>query len=270
MSGVPAPESFREIVATALSAIAVLYSIGSIWAGHTAVRMFAIVLVVSISLFANSPVTYFAAVFVVATAVTELGFLEHLAAILRGSKEYFDYQKSVLSLQESKDKAALELAEPPALIEHEAPLRVLPSGAASEAGYAIEQLALTYLERRLGMPPERSVRFSREGVTVEFDGVIQRTGGRPDILIEVKLVASKRFGDVAISAARQALAHQRSFEEITGRRSTLRLVVVVPDSSAIADAVAPVLEQIRAMSHTLQLDVVDFDAIGYVPPGRAA
>ena len=50
---------------------------------------------IALSLFCNKPWTYFAALFIVATAMTEIEFLQNLAAIISGDKNYFAYKQAV-------------------------------------------------------------------------------------------------------------------------------------------------------------------------------
>ena len=70
-----------------------------------ATRLGAIFLITSLALYSNNAAVYFATVFILASAVTELAFLEKLAAIIRVSKEYFDYMKSQIPIEEAKEKA---------------------------------------------------------------------------------------------------------------------------------------------------------------------
>ncbi|MCP2054366.1 UNVERIFIED_ORG: hypothetical protein J3D59_004226 [Pseudomonas fluorescens] len=74
-------------------------------------RLLAIAFVCSLALFSNNVWTYFVAIFVIATAVTELEFLQNLAAIVRGNKEYFDYRKEVLSTDRKLSSLASEVAQ---------------------------------------------------------------------------------------------------------------------------------------------------------------
>jgi hypothetical protein len=91
------PQSFVELLAGSLVAVAFILAVVSLWEKPRAhaTRLLSLFSVVALSLFANNPWTYFAAVFIIATAVTELEFLQNLAAIVRGDKHWFDYRKSV-------------------------------------------------------------------------------------------------------------------------------------------------------------------------------
>ena len=63
-------------------------------------RVLAIFVVAALALFGNHISVYFAAVFIIATAVTELEFLQTLAAIIRGNKEYFTYKTGTMTHEE--------------------------------------------------------------------------------------------------------------------------------------------------------------------------
>jgi len=88
------PPSFIKLIAgvfSACSIIAILCSIKSAIRTH-AIRVFAISSIVALALFSENGWVYFASVFIIATAITETEFLQNLAAIIRGSKPYFDYK----------------------------------------------------------------------------------------------------------------------------------------------------------------------------------
>jgi predicted Holliday junction resolvase-like endonuclease len=266
MTNWPTPTNFIELVATVFALFSLFFATASVWRGQQTVRLFALVLVASLSLYANSAAVYFAAVFIVATAVTELAFLEKLAAIIRGNKEYFDYQKELLSVKESQERALEEIVSDDEERENTTPH--IQKSDAVVSGYAIEQLALSYIEKRLAEPLERNVRFSgRSGsVAVEFDGVAQRGGGRPDVLVEVKLLGSRSLEEAARLFGKRALLIQDRYQKITGRRSTVRLLIVVPDRREVGPKIPEISRVVRELGHTLQLDVADFEEIGYYPP----
>ncbi|MBP1177637.1 hypothetical protein JOE49_004889 [Paenibacillus sp. PvR133] len=78
------PESFREVV----SAISIL--LGFVFSFITlkgalkehSLRLAGLLLLLGLCLFANNAWCYFAAIFIIATAVTQLDFLQNLAAII--------------------------------------------------------------------------------------------------------------------------------------------------------------------------------------------
>lgn len=100
------PESFRELLSAACFAIGAVFSFFSLSADKRehALRLSGLFLLSSVALFANNGWCYFAAVFIIATAVTRLQFLQNLAAIIRGSKEFFDYQGKARGQPLKRDK----------------------------------------------------------------------------------------------------------------------------------------------------------------------
>ena len=94
------PATFRESLAAFLSICSIIFlfiSISRSVRTH-ALRIVGILIITTICLYANHPACYFAAVFILATAMTNVEFLQTLAAILRGRKDYFDYLKSLKSV----------------------------------------------------------------------------------------------------------------------------------------------------------------------------
>jgi hypothetical protein len=113
------PASFFETLGGAFALFAIVYAGLSLCLGlraHT-LRLFAIFVVASLALLSNNVTTYFAAIFVIATAITELEFLQNLAAIIRGNKEYFDFKKETLSKESKLEHLASEVGQVTATTE---------------------------------------------------------------------------------------------------------------------------------------------------------
>lgn len=91
------PISFLQLLAGVLCIVATIFaslSLLSFFRSH-ALRLSAIIFVAALSLFCNNAWNYFAALFIIATAVTEIEFLQNLAAIIRGDKHYFAYKQAI-------------------------------------------------------------------------------------------------------------------------------------------------------------------------------
>ena len=91
------PLSFIQLLAGALCITATVLAFLSLmpfFRTH-ALRLSAIIFIASLSLFCNNVWNYFAALFIIATAVTEIEFLQNLAAIIRGDKNYFAYKQAI-------------------------------------------------------------------------------------------------------------------------------------------------------------------------------
>ncbi|MDS9873519.1 hypothetical protein RMI40_01530 [Pseudomonas protegens] len=111
------PTNFFQAVGGGLAVVAVgsaLLSLCPCLRVHT-LKLLAIFLVTSLALFANHVSTYFVAIFVIATAVTEIEFLQNLAAIIRGNKEYFEYKKGQLSAQDKLERIKKEVGQAEAI-----------------------------------------------------------------------------------------------------------------------------------------------------------
>jgi hypothetical protein len=92
----PLPESFPQIAFGVLALVGIIFAFVSLSQSRRpyAIRMSGIFFLFALAVVANSLWTYFAAIFILATLVTELEFLQNLAAIIRGDKNYFDYRKA--------------------------------------------------------------------------------------------------------------------------------------------------------------------------------
>ncbi|MGX1184987.1 hypothetical protein AB7M29_002666 [Pseudomonas sp. F-14 TE3623] len=96
------PRTFFEVAGGVFCLAALIFSGISLFEKvrvHS-LRVLAIFVVAALALFGNHISVYFAAVFIIATAVTELEFLQTLAAIIRGNKEYFTYKTGTMSAEE--------------------------------------------------------------------------------------------------------------------------------------------------------------------------
>ena len=106
------PQSFRELVASVSIVVGFIFSFISLFKiqgeflREHALRIAAIFSLLGLCLFADNAYTYFAAVFIIATAVTQLEFLQTLAAIIRGNKDYFDFMSNVTR---SPDETVLQV-----------------------------------------------------------------------------------------------------------------------------------------------------------------
>ena len=107
------PETFLQASGGAIVAIAVVIAIISLFQKDKAFisKVFAVLFIIGISFISAHWTTYFATIFIIATAITELDFLQNLAAIIRGDKNYFDYLKSkqgAISASEAEKSKAPE------------------------------------------------------------------------------------------------------------------------------------------------------------------
>lgn len=107
------PATFLELLGGFLAVVAVVAGMASLmpdWRVHL-LKLLSIVFICSLALFSNHVSTYFVAIFVIATAVTELDFLQNLAAIIRGNDGYFNYKKEALSRESKLGNVAADVAQ---------------------------------------------------------------------------------------------------------------------------------------------------------------
>lgn len=107
------PATFLELLGGFLAVVAVVAGLASLMPELRVhlLKLLSIVFICSLALFSNHVSTYFVAIFVIATAVTELDFLQNLAAIIRGNDGYFNYKKEALSRESKLGNVAADVAQ---------------------------------------------------------------------------------------------------------------------------------------------------------------
>ncbi len=203
--------------------------------GHTT-RLLAILLVVGLALFSNYWVTYFAALFIVATAVTELEFLQNLAAIIRGNKEYFEYKKEHLSTdqvekkveREQKQIASDEKAAEPDVVQPPINVRRIVD---------LEQEAIKRMEMHFGETIERNVRIAIGSRHFEFDGLIPSVVDdvKAEKLIEVKYLRSPKYFSQFVHTFPRLEHMAHAYMKARNKIAKLHLVLIVEGDDRLND-----------------------------------
>jgi len=100
-----------QVIAALFAISALILAIPLVARGNTqfATQLLGSMLVVAISFSANNAAVYTISVFVIATLVTELHFLEKIAALIWNRKEYWNYLTDTASKEEVKGKAKAEV-----------------------------------------------------------------------------------------------------------------------------------------------------------------
>lgn len=215
------PSNIREPISILVILVGIYYSFISIRRTDRdyILRITALFLLTGIALFANNGYCYFATIFIIATAVTQLEFLQNLAAIIRGSKEYFDYKKEFIP-QKEVEKTIKKEIESSGFIELVNRKDSLP------IVLITEEYTFKYLERIMNRPIQRHISFTAKDIYVEFDGFMQFE--RIDVLFEIKLIKleiprleynlRESFERLAISVS--------EYQNITNRAASLNYVIV--------------------------------------------
>jgi hypothetical protein len=239
------PESFRELLSAACFAIGAVFSLFSLSADKRehALRLAGLFLLCSVALFANNGWCYFAAVFIIATAVTQLQFLQNLAAIIRGSKEFFDYQKEFLTQKEIEESTAREVEEIEGPTEKEGEGEETRGTATIAAGrdvaitldkaqlsmqqfYVIcEEYVFRFLERKYAQSIQRHIRYRGKGMLTEFDGVMQSDD--KDTIFELKISRIRAAGLALLRHSLEPMVERvKAYRLLTKRRASLVMVLV--------------------------------------------
>jgi hypothetical protein len=233
------PLNFRELFSFLAFFIGIIFSFISIKKSQLehCLRTSAIFFIISVSLFANNPYCYFAAIFIIATAVTQLDFLQTLAAIIRGSKEYFDYKKETIPTQEVKN----ELERESEVIEN-TPVEEdiknfqtnnyrynsniinekIPGG---QFAFLAEEYTLKHLEKKFGRSIQKHVRIIYKNSKSEFDGIMSLNNN--DIIFEIKITRRGIFPNGFLKWTMERMVTSlTNYREVTNRNAIMRLILV--------------------------------------------
>jgi hypothetical protein len=250
-------------------------------------RIFAIFFVVGLALFSNHWTTYFASILIIATAVTELNFLQNLVAIISQNRYYFDYQRELITkdealLKRGKDEQEILEHISPSVIINESKLQVsrqqgdlkddepktpISRRQLMQIGFQIEELALKYMEDQLRRPIDKLVRYVKKGKSVEFAGVLQEESSQPDKIFEVKWVPNEQFFSRSIHHTLTRMQQQLdSYKEITRRENELHLVVVVPQLDIVLERrLSELLEKYETIKPKVKIHRLTYEDIGFNP-----
>lgn len=213
-----------------------------------ATKLFSIMLVASLSFFSSHWATYFSAIFIVATAVTELEFLQNLAAIIRKDENYFKYKKEDLSKSENIRRKAGEVVEEEYTSEQPeetgdssvtkidlSKLQELSHSSRMKLSFEVEEKALDYFSKEYDRI-ERGVRFRKGSELVEFDGVVANGRNKEDIIFEVKWMRKPDHNFTFTKHSVRRSAEQLStYLSITGKKPIFNLVVVTNTNKSLGN-----------------------------------
>lgn len=259
------PGSFTTALGGTVIAVSILLSILSLipCLKVQSTKLLALFVIVGLSLFANEWFTYFASVFVIATTVTEVEFLQNLAAIIRGdNKAYFDYKKESLSFEQRKNK--IEKEEGNQFSELES-VKADPTPDKNTAILKrpnlsriirIEEKALDKLEEYFNSKIERGVRVSRDGRHIELDGLIPSVVDDMvfEKIIEIKYLRNSNNNFLIKNLFPRIEQLARTYCQITNKIAKLYLVLVVEGDQELNK------NQLQELKHLIDLSDI---AMGY-------
>ena len=268
------PQSFLDILATLVLLLGLLFILFSLRKKDRqySLKRSSILFLISLSIFSSNAWCYLATIFIIATAITELEFLQNLAAIIRGSEAYFRYKKEFVPKKEVEDAIAAELKFAAKSLQNanvsksEITFPLDKKLLSNTQTYVIaEELVFRYLERLHGSTISRHIRYRGGGSTlITFDGVMEWP--KKAILFEIiipsgphllKTMFRKRIGGVLYAAL--------SYEKLTKKETLLKVIVV---SDLIKEKIDELDELARAMIEKtkwkvdISIEQLSFDEIG--------
>lgn len=241
------PSSFLESLAAALVALACLFAVLSLipCVRAHAIKLLALIFVVSLALFANHWTTYFASLFIVATSVTELEFLQNLAAIIRGDRAYFEYKTKHMSEERVEQKVREEQQQlSGASAEAEAPVQLQPT--AVHRIVELEKEALNRLEKYFGKSIQRNMGFSYGKNHLELDGFIPNEGRNeaPETFIEVKYLQNPAAFASFTRQYQKIVDRVQLYMKLTGEVVKLHVVLITKSNVNLTDSQLSALKRL--------------------------
>jgi hypothetical protein len=243
------PLNFVEVLGGTLMLVAILSGILSLFPALRAhsLRLLALFFVCALAMFANHWSTYFASIFVIATAVTELEFLQNLAAIIRGNKDYFDYKKESLSYSQKEEQIVREQQEIKA--KNSSPSKTNISSLKKVNGpnsngapdirriIEVESKALDKMESYFGSKVERNVRVSSpNGMMMELDGLIPSVVDDmiSEKIIEIKYISNPEKFERITRVFPKIENQGRAYSKITKKIAKLHFVLVIEGKESLS------------------------------------
>ena len=220
--------SLKELTGIVLTVLGSMIIVLTVWnkLKDFLLKLVGIFFVIGLALFSDNTSCYFLAILVVATIVTDLGFLQNIAAIIRNSDSYFTYLSSQSSKEieqkiikeeeeieqeikeEEKNKGSNYSEGTSSIKDNKLKLELDKSNINSmQFGILTEEYTLRYLEQKYSGTLKRYIRLGNNNNRVEFDGILSLED--KDILIEIK---SSMRGYVPLNYIRQTI--RRNGEKI--------------------------------------------------------
>lgn len=256
----------NEVMGLILICVCLILVIIFIWKSlkYSLLKLIGVFLVVALSLVSNDGVNYFLAILVVATLVTELDFLQNIAAILRNSESYFIHKfQTQHEINEDIVKEADEIEK--AIENDENTVTIEFDGSnltPIQFGLLTEDLTFRYLERRYKKDIRRYVLLT-EGSKGRFevDGIIEEKH-----IIRLFEIRSSRRGFVPTQIIKNTL--ERYIELINNitvinKRIEFNLIVIGEYNQSQIEKMKSIAQDYRLISKSrLSIEVLTFDDIG--------
>ncbi len=239
------PDTYSSQIGTLLLTVSILCLLLSLLKSDRThvTKLFAIMLVAAIALFSSHWGTYFAAIFIVATAVTELEFLQNLAAIIRKDENYFNYRKEALSREDAIKRKLQEEIEQELDSATDADedgkykidlsqIQDLSRSDSMRLSFDVEDKALSYASSEFGSI-ERGVRLQTKDKSAEYDGL--KTTGEISQIFEVKWTRNNMSFPFMHHSICSAAGIRERHKEITGKDPEVYLLLVTNTKTSLSE-----------------------------------
>ncbi|WP_181347528.1 hypothetical protein [Thalassobacillus sp. CUG 92003] len=229
------PTSLRTLIAAislAAGFIFLFLSLNSKIRTH-ALKGASMLFLLGISLFAHNVWCYFAAIFIMATTLTKLDFLQNLAAIIRGNKEYFEYRKEFVSNEEVLMRKTEELKQfdsvkTTAGVSDEAEHDTSRHQGLYPAQLALlaEECAFKAIENNVQHNIQRHIRISKGESALDLDGLLELDV--KDVMIYSKVhLESPLPPSVLLSSVDQWLDYMTQYQSITQKKKPVEIALII-------------------------------------------
>lgn len=236
-----------------------------------ATKLFSMLLVIAIALFSAHWITYFAAIFIIATAVTELEFLQNLAAIIRKDENYFKFKQEILSTEDNLKRKLTESIEDELISERKNEdipntkidlnkIKDISRSSYMKLSFDIEEKALNLISKNYG-DIQHGVRFRQDGKSVEFDGVISNK--LKNIIFEVKWIRNSKHALPLMMHSQRIFKEMLiKHKEITGINSEAYFVIVTNEKNSLSEKRIESLSE-RAKKLNISIIVLSLEELGF-------
>lgn len=271
------PENFRELMAGVSILITIMFIFLSIKKSirEHSLKTIGILVVLSVGLFANNVTTYFLAIIILATLVTNLDFLENISAIIRNSDSYFKFKESQKTVKEiektiEKENEAIEKS----IVEEENTnintteqdssinISVKKSNLTTiQFGMLAEEYTIKFLEGKYGQPVKRYIKISGNNKKAEFDGILSMK--TKDVVLEIKIA---RNGFIPKSFIRDSIYKYVTYiKECIAyfkKPVELRYILVGDFPERYKKQITGLVNEIEDLGVELTIEILSFEEIG--------
>jgi len=193
-------------------------------------------IVISLSCFANEPIVYALAIFIIATFITKLDFLENIAAIFWGREEFWRYRASLSKAtpEEIQRKIDNEIREEPKLRKKSDTIAAVRANVLKFETNAIDALKKSNLFQEYYVTTQDRLRIGRR-IRHMIDAVVHTP--RSDYIVEVKASSSKEIIENAVDQIQKYMRAYIVFKLETPNVPSVKGIIIIPTDVSVGNFV---------------------------------